>query len=240
MSQAIIIGSGGIASAMATTLFQDGWSLFIASRNSETGAALATSCQAEFFQVDATAPESMKALLQQVKTWRGASDEKCAVVNTVGSILLKPAHLTSVDEWHHTLRQNLDSAFFSLQLAAQVKGCDSLLLFSSAAAQLGLANHEAIAAAKAGVEGLIRSAATTYAARGLRVNGMAMGLVDTPLAAPITSRPAGKQASEKMHPLGRIGSAQEIAATAVHLLQQSWVTGAIWNHDGGLSQCRTN
>ncbi len=66
------------------------------------------------------------------------------------------------------------------------------MLMSSAAASLGLANHEAIAAAKAGVEGLVRSAAATYASWNVRINAVAPGLVDTPLATSIT-RPRGGQ-----------------------------------------------
>ena len=87
-----------------------------------------------------------------------------------------------------------------------------MVLCSSAAASVGLANLEAIAAAKAGVEGLVRAAAATNAQRGLRVNAVAPGQVYTRLAAGITGNARALQASERMHPPGRIGEPHDIAA----------------------------
>merc|ERR1712065_19817 len=94
----------------------------------------------------------------------------------------------------------------------------SIVLTATAAAQTGIANHEAIAAAKAGVIGLTQSAAATYAPRGIRLNCVAPGLVETPLSAPILSNPAGRLASEQMHPLGRLGNADEVARSIAWLL----------------------
>ena len=70
---------------------------------------------------------------------------------------------------------------------------------------------EAIAAAKGGLEGLVRAAAASYAPRRLRVNAVAMGLVNTPLAAKLISHEPSLKASEAMHPLGRIGQPEEVA-----------------------------
>ena len=114
------------------------------------------------------------------------------------------------------------------------------MLMSSAAARIGLANHEAIAAAKAGIIGLAQSASATYAAKNIRFNVVAPGLVDTPLAAGITRSPVMKKASEAMHPLGRIGQPDEIASVIEWLLSSdsSWVTGQVIGVDGGLSSVR--
>ena len=113
------------------------------------------------------------------------------VVNCVGSLLLKPAHLTSDKEWDATLINNLHSAFYVLREAARIMmkgGGGSIVLISSAAARVGLANHEAIAAAKAGILGLTLSAAATYASKGIRVNAVAPGLVRTPMTERIWNR----------------------------------------------------
>ncbi len=120
-------------------------------------------------------------------------------------------------------------------------GGGSIVLAASAAAQTGIANHEAIAAAKGGVIGLTRSAAATYGARGLRVNAVAPGLVDAKMTAGLVGNQAQAEASRAMHVLGRLGTGDDIAAAVTWLLDPmtSWVTGQIIGVDGGLGQVRT-
>jgi NAD(P)-dependent dehydrogenase (short-subunit alcohol dehydrogenase family) len=128
------------------------------------------------------------------------------VVNCAGSILLRPAHLTSAEDLMETLRQNLVTAFSVVRAAGRhLPDGGSTVLFSTAAVRMGLAAHEAVAAAKGGVEGLVRAAAATYAPRRLRFNAVAPGLVDTPMAARIVGNEAGRKASLSLHALGRLG-----------------------------------
>ena len=105
---------------------------------------------------------------------------------------------------------------------------------------MGLPNHEAIAAAKGAVGGLVRSAAATCAPRRLRINALAPGLVDTPLAARITGNPKSLEVSIGMHPLGRIGRPDDLAAAARWLLDPAtdWVTGQVILVDGGMAKVR--
>jgi NAD(P)-dependent dehydrogenase (short-subunit alcohol dehydrogenase family) len=105
------------------------------------------------------------------------------------------------------------------------------------AAVTGLPAHEAIAAAKGGINAMVRSAAATYASRGVRINAVAPGMTETPLAEPILKSEQGRKVSEAMHPLGRVGKAEEIAS-AIHFLADpanSWITGQVLSVDGGLS-----
>lgn len=162
------------------------------------------------------------------------------IVNCAGSMLLKPAHLTSEGEYDATIAANLTTAFAAVQAAKATfkRNGGSVVLLSSSAAALGMGNHEAIAAAKAGVEGLTRSAAATYAPSGIRFNAVAPGLVETPLSEPITSSPASRRISETLHPLGRLGTPDDIAGAICWLLDpaQSWVTGQVIGVDGGLAR----
>ena len=161
----------------------------------------------------------------------------------MGSLLLKPAHLTSDAEWDATLAVNLTSAFAVVRASARAmkESGGSIVLVSSAAARAGLANHEAVAAAKAGIIGLVLSAAATYASRGIRVNGVAPGLVRTPLTAALTSNEATLRASTAMHALGRIGEPADVASAIAWLLdpRQGWITGQILGVDGGLADLRS-
>ena len=116
----------------------------------------------------------------------------------------------------------------------------SVVLVSSAAARIGLANHEAIAAAKAGIIGLVRSAAATYSRPQIRFNAVAPGLVKTPLASGITSNDLATKASVGMHPLGRLGEPEDVARAITFLLDPAndWVTGQVLGVDGGLADLK--
>jgi NAD(P)-dependent dehydrogenase (short-subunit alcohol dehydrogenase family) len=235
----LIGGSGGIGAAVAARLARRGARLLLAARDEERLAEVARPLEAETFVLDATRPEEVEACLDRALEIFGRLD---GAANLVGSILLKPAHLTSEDEWLETLALNLGTAFHLVRSGAKRlrSGGGSLVLMSSAAASTGLPNHEAIAAAKAGVEGLVRAAASSYSSSGVRVNAVAPGLVQTPLSARITANPAAAKASEAMHPLGRLGEPEEVARVIEWLLgpEASWVTGQVIGIDGGLARVR--
>jgi NAD(P)-dependent dehydrogenase (short-subunit alcohol dehydrogenase family) len=161
------------------------------------------------------------------------------VVNCAGSMSLKPAYLMNRKDFDEAIEANLASAFAAVRASVKHLGKTggSVVLISSAAAKLGMHNHELVSAAKAGIEGLVRSAAATYASRSLRFNGVAPGLVKTRLSENLVNNPASLKISESLHPLGRIGMPDEVANAICWLLdpKQSWVTGQIIGLDGGLS-----
>jgi NAD(P)-dependent dehydrogenase (short-subunit alcohol dehydrogenase family) len=236
----ILGGTGGIGSAVARQLAADGASVALAARSRERLEDLAHELgDATTGVLDATSIADVEQFVRSVADARGRVD---GIVNCVGSILLKAAHQTSEDEWRQTIAANLDSAFATVRAGAKVmaRTGGSIVLMASAAATVGLPSHEAIAAAKAGVIGLARSAAATYATKGIRVNAVAPGLVDTPMAAGITGNEMMLRASTAMHPLGRIGRPEEVASLIVWLLSEhgSWVTGQVIGIDGGLGSVR--
>jgi NAD(P)-dependent dehydrogenase (short-subunit alcohol dehydrogenase family) len=236
----IVFGAtGGVGTALCRMLGDAGAQLVIVSRD----AASAESCAASIPNAapavaDATNPGEVDALFEQVV---GTHPTISGVVNCVGSILLKPAHLTTDAEWASVLATNLTSVFHIVRAAtrAMVKqpAGGAIVLVASAAAQIGVANHEAIAAAKAGVIGLARSAAATYARQNIRVNCVAPGLTETPLTRHLTAREPSRAASAAMHALGRIGQAAEVASAIRWLLDpgSSFITGQVIAVDGGLS-----
>jgi NAD(P)-dependent dehydrogenase (short-subunit alcohol dehydrogenase family) len=236
----LVLGaSGGIGSSLVRILHGQHARLILAARNEERLRMLTDDGGAEVCPLDATQAGEVDRCVKQILESHGRLD---GIANCVGSVLLKPAHLTSDDDWSRTLQLNLGTAFEVVRAAAKrIRGAGSVVLFSSAAAGIGLANHEAIAAAKAGIAGLARSAAATYAARGLRFNAVAPGLVETPATARITGSEAGRKASLSMHPLGRLGRPEDVASVAAWLLgpESAWVTGQVFGVDGGLATVKS-
>jgi 3-oxoacyl-[acyl-carrier protein] reductase len=131
----------------------------------------------------------------------------------------------------------IQSVFNNLKNA----GNSSIVLFSTVAVQQGMGFHASIAAAKGAIEGLTKSLAAEFASIKIRVNAIAPSLTATPLASQLISTPERKEASDKRHPLGRIGTAEELADAAYFLIspQSSWITGQILGIDGGMSSIRT-
>ena len=237
-------GYGGVGSALSQALVASGVRVVLAGRDPTRLAALtaelgplASHCVAD--------ARDFEAVTQAVEASVAALGRLDGVANCVGSLLLKPAHLTRREEWDTTIHTNLTTAFAVLRASAAVMSkqpCGgSIVLVSTAASAIGLANHEAIAAAKGGIDALVRSAAATYGRRHVRVNAVAPGLVATPLTERITSNERARASSEAMHALGRLGTPPDVASAMAWLLsgESSWVTGQTIGVDGGLGAVRS-
>jgi NAD(P)-dependent dehydrogenase (short-subunit alcohol dehydrogenase family) len=236
----VVLGAtGGIGAELCRRLSAKGTRLLAAGRSEAKLAALAAETGAQTFTLEVTQPGSVDQCINQAVEIFGRID---GVANCIGSLLLKPAHLTTDMEWAATLDINLGSAFATVRAAARAmtRTGVSIVLVSSAAARTGLANHEAIAAAKAGIIGLTLSAAASYAGRGIRVNCVAPGLVRTPLTARITENEAALKGSLAMHALGQIGEPADVASAIEWMLDpaQHRVTGQVLGIDGGLATVR--
>ncbi|MCC7054174.1 MAG: SDR family oxidoreductase [Gemmatimonadaceae bacterium] len=241
----LILGAtGGIGSVLARQLAASGAQLMLGARNADALHALATELGAGQQVVDATRAEEIEQVVEATVSRFGRLD---GAVNCVGSLLLKPAHLTRPEEFDEVIAVNLRSAFALVRSATRAMMTNtapaggSIVLVSSAAARIGLANHEAIAAAKAGIIGLTLSAAASYAAKQVRVNAVAPGLVRTPLTARITVSAPAEQASVAMHALGRLGEPSDVANAIAFLLdpRNAWTTGQVLGVDGGLGTLRS-
>ena len=233
----IILGAtGGIGSAVTHRLSDDGAQLVLGARTEEDLNELAEEVGGDPHPLDATDFDDVQDIVDYTTDRYDRFD---GIVNLVGSILLKPAHLTSIEEFRETIALNLDSAFYTVKAAARplMRSGGSIVLSASAVARTGLTNHEAISSAKAGVIGLTQSAAATYAKRDVHVNCVAPGLVDSRMSSRILSTEQGRKQSEAMHALGRVGQPDDVADAICWLLDTNtdWVTGQVIGVDGGLA-----
>lgn len=235
---AILGATGGVGSALAHILKQRGFKLALIGRKTDALLALDTELDTFSYPISNADPKEISEALTEAKAAMGRLD---GIANCIGSLLLKPAHLTSDSELDSVLSVNLGTAFAAVRGAAQLmEEGGSVVLVSSAAARVGLANHEAIAAAKAGIEGLMRSAAATYASRGIRFNAVAPGLLKSGLTRRLWENETSESVSAAMHPLGRLGEPHEVASLMAWLLDpiNNWITGQVIGVDGGLAELR--
>jgi NAD(P)-dependent dehydrogenase (short-subunit alcohol dehydrogenase family) len=167
-----------------------------------------------------------------------------ALAHCAGNIRLGALHRMSEADFNDCLSANLISAFHTLAgfvgSLREARSPGAAVLVSSVAARIGTPNHEAIAAAKAGVEGLVRGAAASYAAAGIRVNAVAPGIMETPAAAAVIASAAAREAAARQYPLPGIGDPAELADLMAWLLSPhaARVTGQVWALDGGFSSIR--
>lgn len=232
---AIVGATGGVGAALARRVAARGAEPFLIGRDEARLAALAAERGARYAVAEATDGAALAAALGQA----GPALEGLAYA--AGSILLKPLKRLSAQDFLDTFRLNTLGAALAVQAAAPAlaAGQGSVVLFSSIAARQGFPNHAAISAAKAGVEGLVVALAAELAPA-VRVNGVAPSLMRTQMAAPLTGNPAMAEGIAKLHPLPRLGEAEDAAALADFLLSPAsgWISGQVMAVDGGRSTLR--
>lgn len=142
-------------------------------------------------------------------------------------------------QWADTLRENIDSIFYTTRAVTNVIGDDGrIVLVSSTAGQRGEAFHADYAATKGAVIAFTKSLAIELAPRGITVNSVAPGWVDTEMVADAIAD-AGRNRVESGIPIGRIATADDIAGPIVFLCSAlaRHVTGEILNVNGGSVLC---
>jgi NAD(P)-dependent dehydrogenase (short-subunit alcohol dehydrogenase family) len=237
---AMVTGArGGIGREVTAQLQALGYAVAAVGRDEQT---LQTVSAQAHVCADCTTPEGAQAAVAACTAQLGGPPALLA--HCIGSTLIAPLHRTRAEQYSEVMRVNLDSAFFTLQAWAEALRSANLpgaaVLTSSVVARIGVANHEAIAAAKGGVEALARSAAATYAAAGLRVNAVAPGMTETPMTASMLRLDAMREGAGKQYPLGGLQTAAQVAQTMVWLLSDgaSRLTGQVLAVDGGFTVVR--
>ena len=242
---AIVTGArGGIGAEVVARLRSAGHRVAAVGRDAASLAEVPADAHLAF---DTTTPEGAAAAIDACRSQLGAAPALLA--HCVGSTLIAPLHRTTAAQYREVMRVNLDSAVFMLQAwvealrgtgAGGAGSGGAAVLASSVVARIGVANHEAIAAAKGGIEALARSAAATYAPLRLRVNVVAPGMTETPLTANMLKLDAMREGAGKQYPLGGVQTAAQVADTIAWLLSDaaSRITGQVIAVDGGFTTVR--
>ncbi|NMM28132.1 MAG: SDR family oxidoreductase [Glaciimonas sp.] len=238
---ALITGAaGGLGQAMTAKLSAAGWKLILTSRD---GARL-TQCYGDKHLQIVTDCSTVAGARNIFEVAKDHQLLPTALAHCVGNIRLGALHRTSEADFDACLSANLISAFHTLAAFVgalrEANSPGSAVLVSSAAARIGTPNHEAVSAAKAGLEGLVRGAAATYASSAIRVNAVAPGILDTPASARILSSDAAREGAARQYPLPGIGTSDNVAELMLWLLSEKAdrVTGQVWSIDGGFSSIR--
>lgn len=231
-------GVGGIGEALARRLRARGQLVAITSRNAERAEALAAEIGVTALVCDVLDEASIGAAVTAAVSPEGRLG---GLVYAVGSILLKPLARTTAADMMMAFQINVTGAMTAVRTATEaLKAANgSVVLFSSIAASQGFPMHTAIGTAKGAVEGLTLSLAAELTPS-IRVNAIAPSLTATPLAAGLTMNPRMADGIAALHPIPRLGTADEMAALAQFLLSSDagWMTGQIIGVDGGRSTLR--
>jgi NAD(P)-dependent dehydrogenase (short-subunit alcohol dehydrogenase family) len=224
----VVGGSSGIGLALVQHLTSQGATVINASRH--RGEALEKS-GVQHLTIDVTGDISELSALPEVLH---------GLVYCPGTINLKPFARFTEEDFTNDWQVNVLGAVRVLQQAVKslkkAQGA-SVVLYSTVAARVGMNFHASVATVKSAVEGLSLSLAAEYATSKIRFNVVAPSLTDTPLAANLLSSPEKRESSDKRHPLGRIGTPDDIAAITAFLLstQSGWISGQVFGVDGGMS-----
>ena len=242
MAESILIIGGGsdIAQQLANKLTQNDYTVTMLVRNNESLDEQVAS-KVTVVNGDALSSEDLASAIEVAK--QQGDGKISGMAHLVGSVLIRPPHAVKLEAFEEVIQTNLVSAFMALSMTCKAllkSGGGRVVFTSSVAASLGLINHEAIAAAKGGIESMVRSAAATYAQRNIRVNAVAPGLTDTKLSAPIIRTDSMRESAVSMIPMKRINKPEEIAETMFWLLTSAPdnLTGQIMHLDGGMKNVR--
>jgi 3-oxoacyl-[acyl-carrier protein] reductase len=237
-------GSRGIGAATARLLARAGAQVVVGYRSRIADAESVAEelrsygVKSEAFGADIATREGAESLVAETLRVFGGLD---IFVGNAGVWPAEEVPLTEMDDarWQRTMRENVDSIFFTTRaVAGAMADRGRIVLVSSTAGQRGEAMHADYGASKGAVIAFTKSLAVELAPRGITVNSVAPGWVDTDMvAAPMAGE--GRARIEAGIPLGRVASADDIAGPILFLCSPlaRHVTGEILNVNGGSVLC---
>ncbi|MFT6923308.1 MAG: NAD(P)-dependent dehydrogenase (short-subunit alcohol dehydrogenase family) [Crocinitomicaceae bacterium] len=232
MKKYLIIGaSSGIGKALAKELLNQG-NHVIGTYNSNTIEYTNSNLEPVHFDV-----------MAEDLNFDFIPDELDGLIYCPGAIKLLPFKRLKSEDILSDFQLQVAGAVSVIQncLPALRNGVDpSIVLFSTVAVQSGFNFHTQVSMSKGAIEGLTKALAAELAPT-IRVNAIAPGLTDTPLASKLLNTSEKKEANAQKHPMKRIGEPEDLANMAAFLLSEksSWITGQIIHVDGGMSTLNT-
>jgi NAD(P)-dependent dehydrogenase (short-subunit alcohol dehydrogenase family) len=237
---ALVTGAGsGIGAAIAVSLAEAGARVIVADLNLPHAEAVAEQItaaggMAHAADGDVSDPDVVKSLVALAVAQGGALN---LLVNNAG-IAGTQAFLGDypLDGWKQVIDINLNAVFFGMRhgIPEMLKaGGGAIVNMASILGSVGFTNLSAYTAAKHAVVGMTKAAALEYTAKGIRINAVGPGFIDTPL---LTTLPAeAKALLVSLHPIGRLGTSQEVANLVLFLLSDkaSFISGSYHLVDGG-------
>lgn len=237
---AFVTGSSrGIGRAIALALAKQGANVAVHYHAKEDKArAVATEIQAMgrstlAVQAEAQSSEALQNAWREVESTLGAID---ILVNNAGLIKTSFLAMTSEAAWDEVLDVNLKAAFLLSKLAARSmsrRKFGRIINIASQAGQMGDVMRASYSASKAGLIGLTKATARELAGQNITCNAIAPGFIETEM---LESDEHKREGQRKLVPLGRFGTAEEVAVLAVYLAsdEAAYVTGQVFAIDGGL------
>lgn len=236
---AIVTGaSRGIGRGIAATLAARGALVVAAAREQNAAATVgeivAAGGRAEVASVDVTDAASVAALVAGVVERHGRLD---VLVNNAGVARDQLVLRMKRDDWDAVIAANLTGAFVAAQAAVKTmvrQRSGRIINISSVVGQMGNAGQVNYAASKAGLIGMTKALAREVASRGVTVNAVTPGLIETDMTRAITDKAQDDWSGQI--PLGRIGTAADVAAAVCFLAsdEASYITGHVLAVNGGM------
>jgi len=231
----IVTGGGsGIGKAIVERLTRDGMKVAIFDIDLDRSSLVARSTGAIPFKVDVSEPQEVEQSFKKALEVLGGIE---AVINNAG--ITRDRLLIRMDDesWDQVLRVNLYGAFYLSRLAAKVmikNRFGRIISIASIIGMIGNPGQVNYAASKAGIIALTKSLAKELATRGITVNAIAPGFINTPMTDSLTAEIKDRYLA--MIPLGRFGEPEEVAGVVRFLLSEDarYINGQVITVDGGL------